>query len=80
MAIFSLSGKIPDEKQRLKTTGRLFAIQFFANFIIFIGILLGPVSLLQLRSDIMSMNSLFVHGLMKIDLLHGFFKKWLNDL
>ena len=75
MAIFSLSGKIPDEKERLKTTGRLFAIQFFANSIIFIGILLGPVSLLQLKSDIMSMNSLSVHGLMKIDLLHGFFKK-----
>ena len=29
--------------------------------------LLGPVALSQLRSDIMSMISLFVHGLLKID-------------
>ena len=79
MAIFSLSGKIPDEKERLKSTDR-FAIQSFANFIIFAGLLLGPVALLQLRSDIMSMISLFVHKLMKIDSLHGFFKKWLKDL
>ena len=80
MAIFSLSGKIPDEKERLKRTDRLFTIQSLANFIIFIGMLLGPIALLQLKSDIMSMISLFVHGLMKKDSLHGFFKKWLKDL
>ena len=80
MGIFSLSGKIPDEKDRLKSTDRLFAIQSFANFIIFIGLLLGPVALLLLRSDIMSMISLFVHGLMKMNSLLGFFKKWLKDL
>ena len=78
MAIFSLSGEIPDEKERLKST--LFAIQSFANFIVFIGMLLGPVALLQLRSDIMSMISSFVHVLMKKASLHGFFKKWLKDL
>ena len=77
MAIFSLSGEIPDEKERLKST--LFAIQSFANFIVFIGMLLGPVALLQLRSD-MSMISSFVHVLMKKASLHGFFKKWLKDL
>ena len=54
MAIFSLSGKIPDEKERLKRTDRLFAIQSLANFIIFIGMLLGPIALLQLKSDILS--------------------------
>ena len=43
MAIFSLSGKIPDGKERLKSTDRLLAIQSFANFIIFIGMLLGPI-------------------------------------
>ena len=80
MAIFSLSGKIPDEKERLKSTDRLFAIQSLANFIIFIGMLLGPIALLLLKSDIMSMISLFVHGLMKKDSLHRFFKKWLQDL
>ena len=80
MSIFSLSGKIPDEKERLKCTDRLFAVQSFANFIILIGMLLSPFALLQLRSDISSMISLFVHGLMKKDSLHGFFKKWLKDL
>ena len=55
-------------------------MQSFANFIIFIGMLLGPVALLQLRSDIISMISLFEHGLMKKDSLHGFFKKWLKEL
>ena len=78
MAIFSLSGEIPDEKERLKST--LFALQSFANFIVFIGMLLGPVALLQLRSDIMSMISLFEYGLIKKDSLHGFFKKWLKEL
>ena len=80
MADFSLSGKTPDEKERLKSKDRLFAIQSFTNFIIFMGIVLGPVALLLLRSDIMSMISLFVHDLIKINSLHGFFKKWLKDL
>ena len=81
LAIFNLSGKILNEKlnERLKSTERLSAIQSYANFIIFIGMLLGPVALSQPRSDIMSTSS-FVHGLMKIDSLHGFFKKWLKDL
>ena len=70
MAIFSLSGKTLDEKERLKSTDRLFAMQSFANFTIFIGMQLRPVSLL--RSDIMSMISLCVHGLMKIDSLYEF--------
>ena len=74
MAIISLSGNIPDEKERLKCTDGLFAVQSFANFIILIGMLLSPFALLQLRSD-MSMISLFVHSLMKKDSLHGFFKK-----
>ena len=65
LSIFSLSGKIPDEKERLKSTDRSSAIQSFAYFIIFIGMLLGPVALLRLRSDMMSMISLFVHGLIK---------------
>ena len=55
-------------------------MQSFANFIIFIGMLLGPVALLQVRSDIMSMISLFEYGLIKKDSLHGFFKKWLKEL
>ena len=75
MSVFSLSGKTPGEKERLKSTERLFTILSFANFIIFIGVLLGPVALLVLTIDIMSMISLFVHGLMKIDSIHGFFKK-----
>ena len=49
LAIFSLSGKIPDEKGRLKSTDRLFVIKSFANFISFLGMLLGPVALFQLR-------------------------------
>ena len=80
MAIFGLSGRTPDEKERLKSTDRLFSMQSFANFIFNYGMLLGPVALLLLRSDIMSMISLFVHGLMKKDSLHGFLKKWLRNL
>ena len=38
--------------------------------------MLGPVALSPLRSDIMSVISLFAHGLKKIDQLHGSFKKW----
>ena len=75
MTVFNLSRKPPDIKEILKSTDRLFATQSSTNLIIFIGMLLGPVTLLQLKSDIMSMISLFVHGLMKIDSLHEFFKK-----
>ena len=63
------------KEERLERTDTLFVIQSFANFIIFMGMLLGPVVLLLLRSDIMSMISLFVHGLIKIDSLDGFFNK-----
>ena len=42
--------------------------------------LLGPVTLLLMRSDIMSMICLFGYTWMKIDSLHGFLKKWLKDL
>ena len=55
------------KKERLKSTDRLFAIQSYANFIFFNRILLGPVALLLLRSDLMSMISLFVHGLLRND-------------
>ena len=44
---------------------------------IFVGVLLGPVALLLLRSDIMI--SLFKHGLTKTDSLHET-KKRLKDL
>ena len=67
-------------KKNNKKTDTLFARQSFVNFIIFIGMLIGPGALLQLRSDIMSMISLFVDVLMKLDPLYGFFKKWLKDL
>ena len=78
MVIFSLSGKIPDGKERLKSTDRLLAIQSFANFIIFIGMLLGPIRCSVTTKDIMSMIALYVHGLLKIESLHGFFKKLLK--
>ena len=67
------------KKERLQSTDRLFAIQSFNNFIISIGMLLGPVALLLLTSDVMCMISLFVYVLMKIDSLHGVFKKRLKD-
>ena len=51
-----------------------------ANFIIFIGMLLGPVAFLLLKSYIMSMIVSFVHGLIEIDSLNGFFKKGLKHL
>ena len=55
-------------------------MQSFANFIIFIGMLLGPVALLQLRSDIMSMISLFEHGLMKKRLIAWVFQKMVKRI
>ena len=56
------SNPAPDEKERLKSTDKLFVIQSFANFIFFIRVLSGPVALLKFRPDIMSMISLFVHS------------------
>lgn len=55
LAIFSLPGKVPDGKDVLQSTDRLFPIQSFDNFVIFIRMLLGPVALLLLKSNIMSM-------------------------
>ena len=44
--------------------------------------LLGPVALLLLRSDIMYMISLFVHGLMKIDslLFQEMIKRFMSEV
>ena len=75
LAIFNLSRKPPDIKKILKITDRLFATQSSTNLIILIGMLLGPVALLLLKSNIVFMISFFVHGLMKINSLHEFFKK-----
>ena len=75
LAIFNLSRKPPDIKEILKSTDKLFATQSSADLIILIGMLLGPVALLLLKLDIMSMISKFVHGLMRIGSLHEFFKK-----
>ena len=55
-AVLSLFGKIPEEKERLKILERWLEIGCSANFKIFKGIkgiLLIPVALLLLNSDIM---------------------------
>ena len=51
-AVLSLSGKIPEEKERFKILDRWLELGCFANFKIFKGILLIAVALLLLNSDI----------------------------
>ena len=51
-SVSSISAKIPKEKETLKILERWLEIGCFANFKIFKGILLIPVVLLLLNSDI----------------------------
>ena len=51
-AVLSLSGKTPEEKERLKISDRWLEISCFANFKILKGIPLIPIALLLLNSNI----------------------------
>ena len=73
-AVLSLSGKIPEEKERLKILGRRLGTGYFANFKTFKGILLLSVALLLLNSDIILETSSSVQGVIINESLHGFEK------
>ena len=74
IAILSLPGKTPEEKERFKILERWLEIGCLANFKIFKGILLIHVALLLLNSDIILEISSSVHGVIVNELSHGFDK------
>ena len=65
LADFKGVGYIPEEKQRLKISGRCVEMSFFSNFNIVVGILFGPEDLLSLREDIMEISSSVFVGVIK---------------
>ena len=52
LAIFSMDGNTPDEKDRLNMSARWVAMSFFDSFKILVGRLFGPVDLSLFGEDI----------------------------
>ena len=65
LAVFSIEGKTPEEKEILNILDSLLEMSFLSNFNISVGILLGPTDLLESNEDMtFSISVLFV-GLTK---------------
>ena len=78
MAVFSIEGKTPEEKEILNISDSRLEMSFLSNFNILIGILLGPTDLLESNEDmIFSISDLSV-GLIKKEILDLFLKSQKN--
>ena len=75
LAVFSIEGKTPEEKEILNISDSWLEMSFLSNFNILIGILLGPTDLLESNEDmIFSISDLSV-GLIKKEILDLFLRK-----
>ena len=75
MAIFSLEGKIPEEKEILNISDSWLDISFLSNFNILVRILLGSTDLLESNEDITFSISALSVGLTKKRDSRAIFKK-----
>ena len=71
LAVLSVDGKEPEEKERLNKSASCIEISCFRRIKILFGILKGPQALLILREDMLAIFSLSV-GWINIELLHCF--------
>ena len=53
MAVLSLNGKEPEEKERLNKPASCLEISYFRRIKMLFGILKGPLALFMLRGDMM---------------------------
>ena len=65
LAVFSIEGKTPEEKEILNISDSWLQMSFLSNFNILIGILLGPTDLLESNEDMIFSNSVLSVGLVK---------------
>ena len=70
LAVFSVDGKEPEEKERLNKSASCIEISCFRRIKILFGILKGPQALLILREDMMLAISSLSVGWINIELLH----------
>ena len=70
MAVLSIDGKEPEEKEILNKSASCKEISCFRRIKILFGILKGPQALLVLREDMMLAISLLSVGCMDIELFH----------
>ena len=76
LAVFSIEGKTPEEKEILNISDSWLEMSFLSNFNILVGILLGPTDLLESNEDmIFSISDLSV-GLIKKEILDLFLRKF----
>ena len=71
LAIFSIEGKTPEDKEILNISGSWLEMSFLSNFNTLVGILLGPTDLLESNEDMIFSIS---------DLSVAFTKKKILDL
>ena len=70
LAVLSIDGKEPEEKERLNKSASCIEISCFRRIKILFGILKGPQALLILREDMMLAISSLSVGWINIELLH----------
>ena len=74
LAVLSIDGKEPEEKERLNKSASCLEISCFRRIKILFGILKGPQVLLMLREDMILAVSSRSVGWINIELLHWCFK------
>ena len=75
LAVFSIEGKIPEEKEILNISGSWLEMSFLRNFNILVGILLGPTDLLESNEDMTFSISVLSVELTKKEISDLFFRK-----
>ena len=80
LAIFSMDGNTPDEKDRLNMSARWAEMSFFNSVKIVVGRLLGPVDLSLFSQDIIKFTSCVSVSVMSNDAALGWWRKSWKDL
>ena len=80
LAIFSMDGKTPEEKDRSNMPARWVEISCFNSFKILVGRLFGSVDLSLFREDIINFTSCESVGVTNDDSSLGWWRKSWNDL
>ena len=80
LAIFSMDGNTPDEKDRLNMSASWVEMSFFNTFKILVGSLFEPVDLSLFSEDIINFTSCACVGVMNNDSALGWWGKSWNDL
>ena len=74
LAVFSIEGKTPEEKEILNISDSWLEMSFLSNFNILVGILLGPTDLLESNEDMVFSISVLSVGLIKKEVLDIFLR------